>query len=226
MRPDLPWNVAGIPPEAREAARAAARREGLSVGEWLTRRILRSFADAGDEDELTRDSLATRTYAAQDPADVHDRETDRSARPRVAQRRRAQGRLPAHRGPAARRGQAHGHGRALPDRKQPDHEQGRDRDAHRVARAGPGVRPARHPCHRPGRPHRARRARQCAERNEGSGEGPAYRPVAARRPDHADRHAVGDADRLARRQSRSRRRTSRRGAQRRRGHRAVTSKAA
>lgn len=75
MRPDLPWNVAGIPPEAREAARAAARREGLSVGEWLTRRILRSFADAGDEDELTRDSLATRTYAAQDPADVHDRET-------------------------------------------------------------------------------------------------------------------------------------------------------
>ena len=32
MRAELPWNVAGIPPEAREAARAAARREGLSVG--------------------------------------------------------------------------------------------------------------------------------------------------------------------------------------------------
>lgn len=40
MRAELPWNVAGIPPEAREAARAAARREGLSVGEWLTRRII------------------------------------------------------------------------------------------------------------------------------------------------------------------------------------------
>lgn len=40
MRPDLPWNVAGISSEAREAARAAARREGLSVGEWLTRRIV------------------------------------------------------------------------------------------------------------------------------------------------------------------------------------------
>src|ERR1700733_13406290 len=50
MRAELPWNVAGIPPEAREAARAAARREGLSVGEWLTRRILRSFS--GMEDEL------------------------------------------------------------------------------------------------------------------------------------------------------------------------------
>jgi localization factor PodJL len=46
MQPDLPWNVAGIPPEAREAARASARREGLSVGEWLTRRILRGLTDA------------------------------------------------------------------------------------------------------------------------------------------------------------------------------------
>lgn len=49
MRAELPWNVAGIPPEAREAARAAARREGLSVGEWLTRRILRSFSDLGED---------------------------------------------------------------------------------------------------------------------------------------------------------------------------------
>jgi localization factor PodJL len=49
MQPELPWNVAGIPPEAREAARAAARREGLSVGEWLTRRILKSFGDLGSE---------------------------------------------------------------------------------------------------------------------------------------------------------------------------------
>jgi localization factor PodJL len=48
MQPDLPWNVAGIPPEAREAARAAARREGLSVGEWLTRRILRSLTEHGE----------------------------------------------------------------------------------------------------------------------------------------------------------------------------------
>jgi localization factor PodJL len=50
MQPDLPWNVAGIPSEAREAARASARREGLSVGEWLTRRILRSFSEGSDTD--------------------------------------------------------------------------------------------------------------------------------------------------------------------------------
>jgi localization factor PodJL len=51
MQPELPWNVAGIPPEAREAARAAARREGLSVGEWLTRRILRNLAAVSDESD-------------------------------------------------------------------------------------------------------------------------------------------------------------------------------
>ena len=45
MQPDLPWNVAGIAPEARDAARASARREGLSVGEWLTRRILRGLPE-------------------------------------------------------------------------------------------------------------------------------------------------------------------------------------
>ena len=56
MQPDLPWNVAGIPPEARDAARAAARREGLSVGEWLTRRILRSFGDLGDRGSEGRES--------------------------------------------------------------------------------------------------------------------------------------------------------------------------
>jgi localization factor PodJL len=46
MQPDLLWNVGGIPPEAREAARAAARREGMPVGEWLTRRILRPASAA------------------------------------------------------------------------------------------------------------------------------------------------------------------------------------
>lgn len=39
MQPEIPWNVAGVSPEVREAARAAARREGLSIGEWLERRI-------------------------------------------------------------------------------------------------------------------------------------------------------------------------------------------
>ena len=56
MQPDLPWNVAGIPPEAREAARAAARREGLSVGEWLTRKILRTLSEAAGGIESTTEN--------------------------------------------------------------------------------------------------------------------------------------------------------------------------
>jgi localization factor PodJL len=56
MQPDLPWNVAGIPPEAREAARAAARREGLSVGEWLTRRILRNLSEGSEPVDAMRDA--------------------------------------------------------------------------------------------------------------------------------------------------------------------------
>ena len=46
MKHTLPWNVTGIPPEAREVARAAAGREGMPVGEWLTRRILSESARA------------------------------------------------------------------------------------------------------------------------------------------------------------------------------------
>jgi localization factor PodJL len=55
MRPDLPWNVAGISPEAREAARAAARREGLSVGEWLTRRIVAGLSDMSEPQQSRAD---------------------------------------------------------------------------------------------------------------------------------------------------------------------------
>src|SRR6266571_4425400 len=58
MRAELPWNVAGIPSEAREAARAAARREGLSVGEWLTRRIVRSFAGEPESYEPMRETYS------------------------------------------------------------------------------------------------------------------------------------------------------------------------
>ena len=69
MQPDLPWNVAGIPPEAREAARAAARREGLSVGEWLTRRIMRTFAEVA---EMAPMREAAPTPAARDSAAMLD----------------------------------------------------------------------------------------------------------------------------------------------------------
>lgn len=73
MQPDLPWNVAGIPAEAREAARASARREGLSVGEWLTRRILATFAATGGEN-FEADARAWRAETAAAQAASRDTE--------------------------------------------------------------------------------------------------------------------------------------------------------
>lgn len=40
MRPGVPWNVKGIEAEAREMAQLAARRSGVSLGEWLTQVIM------------------------------------------------------------------------------------------------------------------------------------------------------------------------------------------
>ena len=54
MKHTLPWNVTGIPPEAREVARSAAGREGIPVGEWLTRRILSENARADARPENGR----------------------------------------------------------------------------------------------------------------------------------------------------------------------------
>src|ERR1700726_709801 len=42
----VPWHVKGVHPEAREVARDAARRSGLSVGEWLNSLIIDAEANA------------------------------------------------------------------------------------------------------------------------------------------------------------------------------------
>ncbi|MFN0023292.1 MAG: hypothetical protein ACKVS5_05265, partial [Parvularculaceae bacterium] len=46
MKPNVPWSVKGIDKDARETAKAAAQREGLTVGEWLNQTIY----TAGDPD--------------------------------------------------------------------------------------------------------------------------------------------------------------------------------
>ena len=45
---NVPWHVEGVRPDAREVARDAARRSGLSVGEWLNSLII----DAAAHDDL------------------------------------------------------------------------------------------------------------------------------------------------------------------------------
>jgi localization factor PodJL len=78
MRLGVPWNVKGLPPQVRETARQAARRSGMSLGEWLNGVILEQAAEAGvrapghdDEDDDT--------YAGE-LASVHERLDDLTRR--------------------------------------------------------------------------------------------------------------------------------------------------
>ena len=45
MQSPSPWSIKGIPPEAREIAKAAAAKEGITLGEWFKRRILEEFEE-------------------------------------------------------------------------------------------------------------------------------------------------------------------------------------
>jgi localization factor PodJL len=47
MKSGMGWRVKGVRPEARETAREAARRSGMSVGEWLDTVIVDSALDEG-----------------------------------------------------------------------------------------------------------------------------------------------------------------------------------
>jgi localization factor PodJL len=52
MKFGVPWNVKGIRPEVRDSARQAARRSGMSVGEWLNHVIAeRASGDHDDHDD-------------------------------------------------------------------------------------------------------------------------------------------------------------------------------
>jgi len=45
MRYEAAWNLVGIPDDAKDAAQIAARKAGMSVGEWLTKNVLSSLED-------------------------------------------------------------------------------------------------------------------------------------------------------------------------------------
>ena len=48
MKPGVPWSVKGIEPDVREAAKVAARRSGMTLGEWLNNKILETADDIPD----------------------------------------------------------------------------------------------------------------------------------------------------------------------------------
>src|SRR5258708_8893779 len=72
MKSGGPWNLRGLRPEAREAVRTAARRSGVSVGEWLNDVIEPDDEEDHDEPTLFSD---------------HDDEAD-DERPRHSRSRR------------------------------------------------------------------------------------------------------------------------------------------
>ncbi|HET7680458.1 MAG TPA: hypothetical protein VFK79_10030 [Xanthobacteraceae bacterium] len=87
MKLGVPWRVKGIRPDARETAREAARRAGMSVGEWLNTVILDSADEEGirlsrrgyDDDEDDSDQL----FAVHERLDELTRQLERLHRPPV-----------------------------------------------------------------------------------------------------------------------------------------------
>jgi localization factor PodJL len=69
MKPGIPWSVKGIEPDVREAAKEAARRSGMTLGEWLNSTIL-TKADGAVDDRPLEAARKSRP-ASRAPAGTH-----------------------------------------------------------------------------------------------------------------------------------------------------------
>lgn len=77
MKPGIPWSVKGIDSEAREAAKHAARRSGMTLGEWLNT-VIREQADDSEPQQLQRQPRSRN--AMQDIQDKLDHLSDQLTR--------------------------------------------------------------------------------------------------------------------------------------------------
>jgi|GEM_PF-1043260 len=57
MKPGIPWSVKGVEPELREIAKTAARRSGMTLGEWLNSAINEQAEGATTETAATPDKV-------------------------------------------------------------------------------------------------------------------------------------------------------------------------
>src|SRR5690348_3713253 len=87
------WSVKGIRPEARESAQKAARRSGMSLGDWLNSVILNSAE--GEEDQYDE-------HDGQDIAALHGRLDELNRRIEQLTRRGPEAYAPPHLRYAAR----------------------------------------------------------------------------------------------------------------------------
>jgi localization factor PodJL len=78
MSSDSSWSLRGIDPRVRQAAREAARREGVTVGQWLNRKLLEGGGTAEEalEAELLRKSSRESDEGAGE-GEGRDRDTQR-----------------------------------------------------------------------------------------------------------------------------------------------------
>lgn len=83
-----PWSVKGVAPEAREAAKIAARRQGVNVGRWLTQTILAAASEElrskrGPEEQRAAapGSGASFTFTGQPSAPQHEQGAAESSPP-------------------------------------------------------------------------------------------------------------------------------------------------
>ena len=89
MKSGGPWNLRGLRPEAREAVRTAARRSGVSVGEWLNDVIEPDDEDDDDEptlfsdyDDEDDDERPRRSRSRRDEREPRQRREEREPRQR------------------------------------------------------------------------------------------------------------------------------------------------
>jgi localization factor PodJL len=72
MKPGIPWSVKGIEPDLREAAKEAARRSGMTLGEWLNAAIVEQAESEPESQHRTPPATtpkATRSRISTHPID-------------------------------------------------------------------------------------------------------------------------------------------------------------
>jgi localization factor PodJL len=93
MKFGVPWSVKGIRPEARETARQAARRSGMSLGDWLNTMILQQSAQGGMQGQFFSDEEDS---YGKDFAGVHHRLDDLTRRIEQFMRKGPEAYAPRH----------------------------------------------------------------------------------------------------------------------------------
>lgn len=75
----IPWSVKGVDPEAREAAKLAARKAGMTLGDWLNQTIRTAAAE-----QLKHNAPPRQSYSHSQPTD-HDTPSNGPQPPSTAQ---------------------------------------------------------------------------------------------------------------------------------------------